>query len=68
MSKSHYIWPWHQAPVAFEFGDVAEFRRLLMDCYHERANLLIFLNIAPWADPIRSDPVVQDIIKKMALP
>jgi non-specific serine/threonine protein kinase len=68
MSKSHYLSPWHQAPVAFELGDVAEFRKLLMDCYHERANLLIYLNIAPWADTFRSDPVAQDIIKKIALP
>jgi len=36
--------------------------------YEERTANLVFFKVYPFLDPVKSDPVFQDIVRKVGLP
>jgi hypothetical protein len=40
----------------------------LEKAYQERSNYLLFLNVIPSMVPLRSDPRLQDLIRRVGLP
>jgi serine/threonine protein kinase/Tfp pilus assembly protein PilF len=68
LSKQHYVSPHHFFLVQFAIGDKEAWKKSLVEAYEERAGTLNFFKIMPLLDPIRSDPVFQEVIRKVGLP
>ena len=67
-SRSQYVSPWHFVGVYTGTGDVQAWRQALRQSFDERANGLVELKVFPLFDAWRSDPVYQEIVRKMGLP
>ncbi len=48
-------------------GDHEHAMRWLQKAYDERTEYLIFLNVEPMADPLRSDPRFKDLLRRVGL-
>jgi serine/threonine protein kinase/Tfp pilus assembly protein PilF len=68
LAKHTYVSPFHFAMANFRLGNTEEFRKDLWVTFEDRANTLVFLKVLPVFDPMRSDPVAQEIISKVGLP
>jgi len=68
LAKHEYVSPHHFAMINLGLGDMEEVRKHLWAAYEERANPVVLFKVAPAFDPLRSDPVFQEIIKKVGLP
>jgi hypothetical protein len=49
-------------------GEKTEAFELLEAAYQERNGVLIFLDVLPYFDNIRSDPRFADLLRRMGLP
>jgi len=58
----------HFATIYAAMGDVNAWRKALWDAYNDRSNGLVFLKLFPQFEPMRSDPVFQELVRKIALP
>jgi tetratricopeptide (TPR) repeat protein len=66
-SKHKYISPFWVAVLHFVLDRKDLFFEWLEKGYQEHDVLMIFLNVDPIFDPVRSDPKFQDILRKMNL-
>lgn len=48
-------------------GDTSQAMQWLQKAYDERTEYLIFLNVEPMADPLRSDPKFKDLLRRLGL-
>ncbi len=67
-AKQHYVSPFH---LAFVYGALGENDRafeMLRQAYEEHSEFLIFVNVTPTFDPLRSDPRFQDLVRRIGLP
>jgi len=48
-------------------GDRDRAMQWLQKAYDERTEYLIFLNVEPMADPLRSDPRFKDLLRRVGL-
>ena len=68
LSESRYVSPALFANISFLLGDVEGYRTTMWQAYEQHDVGLIYLKVAPWYDPIRSDPVYQELVAKIGLP
>jgi tetratricopeptide (TPR) repeat protein len=68
LAKHTYVSPHHFAMINSGLGNTEEFRKDMRAAYEERANSICLLKVVPVLDPLRSDPVFQEIINKVGLP
>jgi hypothetical protein len=63
-----YVSPLHFATVYAGLGDIEAWRKAMLEAYEERTNGLVFLKLFPQFEPMQSDPVFQELVRKIGLP
>ncbi len=67
-SKREYISPYDVAVIYAGLRDTEHAFEQLEKAYDDRAGWMIFLNVEPMLDPIRSDPRFTALLRRMKLP
>jgi len=67
LSKQQYVSPFHYVGLYTATGNLEAWREAIRDSYNERANGLCGANVLPLLDSLRSDPVLQEVIRNMGL-
>ena len=67
-AKNDYLPPVQRSFIHLGLEEYDEALNLLEQAYDERSWFLIFIQIEPWYDPIRSQPRFRDLISKMKFP
>ncbi|MEP6944677.1 MAG: winged helix-turn-helix domain-containing protein [Acidobacteriota bacterium] len=67
LSKQQYISPYFFAVIHAGSGDKEQAFVWLERAFHDRASLLIWINVEPQFDPLRADPRFQDLIQRIGL-
>ena len=49
-------------------GEIDEAFEWLERAYQDRNAWMVFLQVVPWLDPLRSDPRFQDLLRRMNFP
>jgi serine/threonine protein kinase/tetratricopeptide (TPR) repeat protein len=68
LSTQYYVSPWLFVTIYTGSGDVEAWRKALRESYEDRSNGLVMIKALPIFDAWRSDPVYQDIVRKLAFP
>ncbi len=68
LSVHYYVSPWHFVTVYTGSGDVEAWRKALRASYEERSNGVVMIKVLPIFDSWRSDPVYQEVVRKLGLP
>jgi len=68
LARNMYVSPIHSATIYAAMGDVEAWRKAMSDAYEERSNGLVFLRLFPQFEPMQSDPVFQELVRKIGLP
>jgi eukaryotic-like serine/threonine-protein kinase len=68
MSKQAYVSPYDLAILYVGLGDKNRAIEELNRAYDDRAGWLIYLNVEPMFDPLRSDPRFADLVSRMKFP
>jgi tetratricopeptide (TPR) repeat protein len=68
LAKEEYVSPHHFFAIQVGVGDKDAWRKTLWEAYEQRLNSVVLYKAVPWLDPIRSDPVFQEIIRRVGLP
>jgi len=68
LAKSRYISALYFAGVYTGLGEKSLALDWLDKAYKERNDRLVYLNVDPMADPLRSEPRFQDLMKRLHLP
>ncbi len=68
LSKKRYVPALYVAAVYGGLGDKDKAFQWLEKAFEERADHLIYLQREPMADPVRSDPRFQDLVRRIGLP
>jgi len=67
LSKRRYVSPMARTLTYVGLGDERMFDAL-EDAYQRRAHSLIWLNVMPWWDDVRTHPRFQDLVRRMNFP
>ena len=65
MSKQAYVSSYDLAILYVGLGDKDRALEQLHKAYEERAGFIIYLNVEPLFDPLRSDPRFAELVRKM---
>jgi TolB-like protein/Flp pilus assembly protein TadD len=68
LAKSRYVSALYFAGVYTGLGEKSTALDWLDKAYKERNDRLVYLNVDPMADPLRSEPRFQDLLKHLHLP
>ena len=68
LAKKRYVPAMYFAAVYTGLGDKNQAFLWLNKAYQERTDYLIYLNVEPMADPLRSDARFQDLVRRIGLP
>jgi TolB-like protein/tetratricopeptide (TPR) repeat protein len=68
LSKTRYVSALYFAGVYTGLGEKSTALDWLEKAYKERNDRLVYLNVDPMADPLRSEPRFQDLMKRLHLP
>jgi len=68
LAKSRYVSALYFAGVYTGLGEKSTALDWLDKAYKERNDRLVYLNVDPMADPLRSEPRFQDLLKRLHLP
>lgn len=68
LAKKRYVPAMYFAAVYTGLSDKDQAFRWMDKAYRERTDYLIFLNVEPMADPLRSDARFQDLLRRIGLP
>jgi len=67
LSATRFITNLYPAAIHVGLGETDEAFRLLALAYQERIDRLVYLNVDPMADPLRSDPRFAQLMAKIGL-
>ncbi len=67
-SEQHYVPPVQVAFVYTGLGEKDKALRMLEQAYGQRSWELVFIQVEPWLDPLRSEPRFQDLVARMRFP
>ncbi len=65
LAQKRYVPALYIAPIYGRVGEQDEAMRWLEKAYEERSHYLLFLKREPWADPVRSDPRFQALVRRI---
>jgi hypothetical protein len=68
ISKQPYVSPYWPAVICGALGEKDEAFRLLEAAYRERSVWMVYVKVAPFFDPLRSDPRFPDLLGRMNFP
>src|SRR5216684_3837221 len=68
LAKSRYVSALYFAGIYTGLGEKSMALDWLDKAYKERNDRLVYLNVDPMADPLRSEPRFQDLMKRLHLP
>src|SRR5215469_2149039 len=68
IARHRYVPAHYYAAIYTGLGDKDKAFEWLDKAYQERSEYLIFLNVEPMADPLRSDPRFQSLLRRIGLP
>ena len=68
LSKERYVPPYDLAVIYSGLGDKDQTFRWLEKSYEEREGALVYLNVEPMFDNVRSDPRFKDLVHRIGLP
>ena len=68
LARNVYVSGLHFATIHAAMGDVDAWRKTMWDAYNERSNGLVFLKLFIQFESMRSDPVFQELVRKIGLP
>jgi len=68
ISKQRYVSPYWHAVIRGALGEKDEAFRLLEAAYRERSVWMVYVKVAPFFDPLRSDPRFPDLLGRMNFP
>ncbi len=68
LSKERYFSPHHIALIYAALGQKDQAFEWLEKTYEDRAGWLVWLQLEPTLDPLRSDPRFQDLLRRMNFP
>ena len=63
-----YVAPPVFTAIYSPLGDLASWREKMREALEQRTSELVFLQVYPWLDNLRSDPVYLEIVAKIGLP
>ena len=67
-SATRYVNPFEIALIYVGLGDKEHAFQWLEAAYQERSDLLVYLNVDPRLDPIRSDPRFANLVRRVGIP
>ncbi|MCH7508997.1 MAG: tetratricopeptide repeat protein [Proteobacteria bacterium] len=68
LAKKRYVLPLAFAVIHTGLGENDEALEWLERAYQDRNMWMVYLQAAPWFDPLRSDPRFQDLLRRMNFP
>ena len=68
LARKRYVPALYFAAVYTGLGDKNQAFHWLNEAYRERTDYLIYLNVEPMADPLRSDARFQELLQRIGLP
>jgi TolB-like protein len=68
MAKSSYVAPLHFATMYAGLGDIEAWRKAMLAAYDDRSNGIVLLRSFPQFKSLHSDPVFQEIVRRLAFP
>lgn len=68
LSRKRYVSPYDMAAIYSGLGDKDQTFRWLEKTYEEREGALVYLNVEPMFDTVRSDPRFKDLVHRIGLP
>jgi len=68
LAEKQYVLPFGFAVIHTGLGENDEALEWLERAYQDRNGWLIFMQVVPWLDPLRSDPRFQDLLRRMKFP
>jgi hypothetical protein len=68
LSKEQYVSPWYFSLIHLGGGDLEAWRKAMWEAYEDRSANLVFLKVYLSLDPVKSDPVFQEIVRRVGLP
>ena len=68
LSKHVYVSPGSFALIHAGTGEVEAWRKAMWAAYEDRAPLIVLMRVLPAFRALRSDPVFQEIVRKVGLP
>jgi TolB-like protein/Tfp pilus assembly protein PilF len=68
LAKKRYVPPYGFAVIHTGLGENDEAFEWLERAYQDRNAWMVFLQVVPWLDPLRSDPRFQDLLRRMNFP
>ncbi len=68
LAKKQYFQPYGFAVIHTGLGENDEALEWLERAYQDRNGWMPYLQVAPWLDPLRSDPRFQDLVRRMNFP
>ena len=68
LAKKRYVLPLAFAVIHTGLGEKDEALEWLERAYQDRNMWMVYLQTAPWFDPLRSDPRFQDLLRRMKFP
>lgn len=68
LNRRRYVTPVAMAQIYIGLGDKDRAFAWLEKAYQERSYFMAFLKVIPLADPLRSDPRLDDLLRRMRIP
>src|SRR5262249_30119678 len=68
LSREQYVSPYHFSLIHLGMGDLEAWRKAAWEAYEDRSVSLAFFKVFPHLVPVKSDPVFQDIVRRVGLP
>lgn len=68
LNRRRYVTPVALAQIYIGLGDKDRAFAWLEKAYQERSYFMAFLKVIPLADPLRSDPRLDDLLRRMGIP
>ncbi len=68
LAKKQYVQPFGFAVIHTGLGENDEALDWLEKAYQDRNGWMVFLQVVPWLDPLRSDPRFHDLLRRMNFP
>jgi len=68
LAEKRYVLPFGFAVIHTGLGENDEALEWLEKAYQDRNGWMVFMQVVPWLDPLRSDPRFQDLVRRMNFP